>query len=695
MYMLSWNDPTSYIHGLTAQQRRILKKLDVETVGDLLSILPRRYDDYSQLVSIADIPIGESVTIKARVKSLGKIPTFRKKFVMIRGVLEDDTGSIAITWFNQPWMLEQVKIGDEIYVSGTVRQHPRYGRSFTSPIWEPASAETVAAGNIAPVYPLIGQVTQKTLRKIMKAALDEFDNAPEVIPEAVLRSAKQPKLLDAIRYAHKPETQDQAKIGRQRFAFDEVFLYQLALRLARAKADEGGAPQVPFDEKFAKIFSSKLPFELTADQKRAVWVALQDMEAARPMRRLVQGDVGSGKTAVAAFCAAMVYRQGFSVAMMAPTEILAKQHGITLSRFLGQHHMPVMLMTSSTRILYENGEEKTLKLSEAKERMARGRIVAVGTHALLQSGQCPPDLALAIVDEQHRFGVAQREALTVVERPDAMVPHLLSMTATPIPRSLQLTFLGDLDVSIIKTKPAGRKPISTHVLVGDQGRKMAYQSIVDAAIRGEQAFIVCPLIDPSDKLGSKSVESEVVRLKAGPLRALKILTLHGKMNAADKDTAMNAFKSGEADVLVATTVVEVGVDIPNATIMLIESAERFGLAQLHQLRGRIGRSDKDCTCYLVATDDSVSIDRLRVLERTEDGFVIAEEDLKMRGSGNVIGTQQSGKSIFRHVRPWEDFAVMQKARDEAVKLMELDPMLDNYLELKAKAESLTESEHGE
>lgn len=670
-------------------------KLDVETVGDLLSILPRRYDDYSQLVPIAEIPVGESVTIKARVKQLRKVPTFRKRIVMIRGLLEDETGAIAITWFNQPWMLEQIKPGDEIFVSGTVRQHPKYGRSFTSPIWEPATRETVAAGTIAPVYPLIGQVTQKTLRKIMKAVLEEFDDAPDIIPEEVLRNAKQPGMIDAIRYAHKPETQEQAKLGRQRFAFNEVFLYQLALRLARAKADEGGAPKVAFDEKFAKQFAKALPFELTADQKRAIWAALQDMEHERPMRRLVQGDVGSGKTVVAAFCAAMAFRQGMSAALMAPTEILAKQHAATLKRFLGQHHVPVMLMTSSARILYENGEEKEMKLLEAKERMARGRVVAVGTHALLQAGQCPHDLALAIVDEQHRFGVAQREALTVVERPDAKVPHLLSMTATPIPRSLTLTFLGDLDVSIIKTEPAGRKPITTNVLVGEVGRKLAYQAIVDAAISGEQAFIVCPLIDLSDKLGSKSVESETVRLKSGPLKSLKIAALHGKMTAAEKDKVMEEFKEGKSDVLVATTVVEVGVDVPNATIMLIESAERFGLAQLHQLRGRIGRSDKDCTCYLVATDESVSTDRLRVMERTNDGFVIAEEDLKLRGSGNVLSTQQSGKNLFRHVRPWEDFKVMESARDEAVKLMELDAMLDNYAELKTKAESLTESEHGE
>ncbi len=693
--MLNWDDPTSYIHGLTAQQRRVLSKLEVETVGELLSILPRRYDDYSQLVPIAEIPIGESVTIKAKVKQLKKIPTFRKRIVMIRGLLEDDSGSIGITWFNQPWMLDQVKIGDEIYVSGTVRLHPKYGRSFTSPIWEPANQKTVATGNIAPVYPLIGQVTQKTLRKIMKVVLDEFDNAPDIILDSILRNAKQPSLITAIHYVHKPETLEQAKLGRQRFAFDEVFYYQLALRLARNKADQEGAPEVKFDQVFAKNFVAKLPFELTADQKRAVWATLQDMQNTRPMRRLIQGDVGSGKTIVAIFCAAMVHRQGYSVAIMAPTEILAKQHAITLSRFLGQHHIPILLMTSSSRIFYENGEGKLMKLSEAKERMALGRVIAVGTQALLQLGQCPPDLALAIVDEQHRFGVAQREALTVLQRLDNKVPHLLSMTATPIPRSLALTFLGDLDVSIIKTKPIGRKPIKTHVLIGDVGRNLAYKAIIDAVFRGEQAFIVCPLIDPSDKLGSKSVEAEALRLKSGALKNLKISVLHGKMNSVDKDKTMIDFKDKKADILIATTVVEVGIDIPNATIMVIESAERFGLAQLHQLRGRIGRSDKDCACYLIATDESVSIDRLRIMERSNDGFVIAEEDLKMRGSGNILGTQQSGKNIFHHVRPWEDYVVMQKARDEAMKLMQIDPMLANYPKLRKRAESLTETEHGE
>ncbi|MBU2566439.1 ATP-dependent DNA helicase RecG [Patescibacteria group bacterium] len=693
--MLTWTDPLSYVHGLTPQQRRVLKKLDVETVSELLSILPRRYDDYSNIFPIVNIPIGESVTIKCRIKDLKKLPTFRKRFVIIRGVVEDDTGSIVITWFNQPWMLQQLKIGDEIFVSGTVRQHPKFGRGFTSPIWEPATEETLAAGNIAPVYPLMGQVTQKTLRKIMKIVLDDLDEILDPLPKGLVRSAHQPDFFEAIKFVHKPEIIEHTETGRQRFVFNEVLLYQLAMRMAKNLADQGGAPKIKFDENFAKKFTKGLPFELTPDQKRAVWAAAQDMEKEKPMRRLVQGDVGSGKTVVAAFCVALVHRAGFSAALMAPTEILAKQHAITLQRFLGAYHIPVLLMTSSTRILFENGEETKLKLSEAKQRLKQGRVVAVGTHALIQPEQCPPDLGLAVVDEQHRFGVAQREALTVIQRPDSLVPHLLSMTATPIPRSLALTFLGDLDVSIIKTKPAGRKPIKTNLLVGDSGRKMAYQAIRNAIIRKEQAFIVCPLIDPSDKLGMRSVEEEKKRLSFGELRGLKLSTLHGKMGAAEKDVAMNEFKDGKADVLIATTVVEVGVDIPNATIMCIESAERFGLAQLHQLRGRIGRSDKDCSCFLIATDDSVALNRLRVLEQTNDGFIIAEEDLKIRGQGNVLGLQQSGKSPFKYLRPADDLQIMKLGRDLALELMEKDPELASVPILRDMANEIRQTAHGE
>lgn len=695
--MLNWGDPVSFIHGLSAHERKVLASLEITTVGELLSVLPRRYDDYSRLTTIAAIPTGVPVTIKATVTQIAQVKTFRKRFALIRAVVSDATGSIAVTWFNQPWLLKTLKSGDEIYISGAVTQRPRFGRGFTSPLWEPATAETLAAGSIAPVYPLSGPVTQKTMRKIMRAAVEDVARPDDPIPVETLERARVSQLGEAIRFVHRPTSLDESEQGRYRFAFGELFAYQLSLTSARHDADERGAPRITFDEAFAKTFASGLPFELTDDQKRAVWAAVKDMETARPMRRLLQGDVGSGKTAVGAMLAALVFRAGASAAFLAPTDLLAKQHAATLVRFLVPHGIPVMLLTSSARVLFDgvgSKHETPMKRDEAKERIARGRLVVVGTHALLEKGQSPPDLALAIVDEQHRFGVEQRETLIVSSRQDGRVPHLLSMSATPIPRSLMLTLLGDLDVSVIHAKPVGRLPITTKVVVGEDGRELAYQRIHEEAAAKRQTFVVCPLIDPSDKVGAKSVAEEARRLSSGPLRDLKIGVMHGKMSAAEKDETMAAFASGNLDVLVATTVVEVGVDVPEATVMFVEGAERFGLAQLHQLRGRVGRSSHPSFCFLAATDGSIEIERLRVLERTSDGFVVAEEDLKLRGGGNILGTEQSGVPLFRSVRS-TDLLIMTAAREAAQEMIEKDPTLEGHVALREMVEGMRRTSHRE
>lgn len=692
--MVGWNDPVAFLHGLTAHERKVLKSLNIESVGDVLSILPRRYDDYSQLTPIAEAPTGIPITIKASIEKIAQVHTFRKRFSMIKAVVVDASGSIGVTWFNQPWLLKQLKAGDEIYISGAITQRPRFGRGFTSPLWEPVSEETIAAGTVAPVYPLTGQVTQKTLRKIIRAAIDDVTIPSDVIPELFLQAAHVCSYPDALRKIHRPTSTQDAEEGRRRIAFGELLIYHLALRMARLEADRAGTPTVQFDESFAKTFASSLPFELTADQKKAIWAAVQDMSMDRPMRRLLQGDVGAGKTAVAAMLAALVFRAGSSAALMAPTDLLAKQHAVTLERLLVPHGIPVLLMTSSARRLIEGGETAEFGSAEARERIAKGRIVVVGTHALLERGATPPDLALVVVDEQHRFGVAQREALTVATREDGKVPHLLSMSATPIPRSLALTFLGDLDVSIIRTKPAGRKPIQTMVGVGEVGRERAYQAIRDEVIEGNRAFIVCPLIDPSDTLGVKSVEEESRRLASGPLAGLRLGMVHGKMSASEKDEQMSLFASGSLDVLVATTVVEVGVDVPEATIMVIEGAERFGLAQLHQLRGRVGRSARASRCFLIATDDSMSLERLRVLERTNDGFEVAEADLRLRGSGNILGTQQSGTPIFRAARQ-DDLELMASAREAAQDLLRDDLALSRHPAIRDLVTSVRETSHRE
>ncbi|HWQ99703.1 MAG TPA: helicase-related protein, partial [Candidatus Methylomirabilis sp.] len=419
----------------------------------------------------------------------------------------------------------------------------------------------------------------------------------------------------------------------------------------------------------------------------------QDMARTRPMRRLLQGDVGSGKTVVAAFLMAMTYRSNQSAVMMAPTEILARQHAATVRRFLQNEGTPLMLLTSSQKTLWEGGEVEALNLKGASERIGHGRIVVVGTHALLERGMMPPDTALAVVDEQHRFGVSQREALAVALRPDGRVPHLVSMTATPIPRSLALTLYGDLDVSVIRQKPEGRLPISTRVLVGDD-RQAAYDAIRREVAAGHRAFVVCPLIDPSDRLGVKSVTDEAKRLAAGPLKGLRIGLLHGRLSNADKDGVMTSFVEGLLDVLVATTVVEVGVDVPEATVMAIEGADRFGLAQLHQLRGRVGRSTHPSSCFLLTDTEGESLERLNVLERTNDGFAIAEEDLKRRGSGNLLGTQQSGATIFRAARS-TDLELMALAREAATGLLNDDPDLAQHPLLAARVSSVRETSHRE
>lgn len=409
------------------------------------------------------------------------------------------------------------------------------------------------------------------------------------------------------------------------------------------------------------------------------------------MRRLLQGDVGSGKTAVAAFLAAHVQRAGFSAALLVPTDILAKQHAKTLHRMLSPHAVPIIIMTRTDRRYLFREEEVLMTPAEAENRVAKGNVVVVGTHALLEPKRLPPDLTLAIVDEQHRFGVEQRETLVATARPDGRVPHLLSMTATPIPRSLALTLYGDLDVSILHEKPVGRLRIHTKLCRGEE-REAAYAEIRAAATRKERAYIVCPLIDPSDALGAKSVTDEFKRLHEGPLHDLRIGLLHGKLKPTEKEEVMQSFVNGDLDVLLATSVIEVGVDVPEATVIAIEGAERFGLAQLHQLRGRVGRSTMQSRCFLLTDAEGESLERLTLLEKLDDGFALAEEDLKRRGSGMLAGTIQSGHEAFQAAR-WTDIELMAQAKEESERMLAEDPKLEGSGYWKEKVRGLQTTEH--
>lgn len=689
--MLQWDDPVGFVKGATPSVRKAWQSLGIQTIGDLLQTPPRRYDDYSRTVRIADAEPGTVVTIGGKVEKASKLPTFRKNMAIIRVTVADESGKITANFFNQLWLLEELKPGREIFLSGKVDLHPKFGKRIVSPLWEPAEAKTLAAGKIAPVYPLSGSLAQKTYRRLLALALEEI--APQVDPlPADMRDRLQLlEWMEAVKQVHSPANVEEAEAGRERLAFDELLTYQLAMGSTVRDADEAGAPAITFDEAFAKKFVSGLPYPLTADQKRAAWAALQDMAAEKPMRRLLQGDVGSGKTVVAAFLAACTHRAQASAVLLAPTDLLAKQHGETFHRFLTPYHVPCLLITRTEKRLWEGADSRELTPAEAEKIAQRGNVVVVGTHALLVRNRLPPDTALAIVDEQHRFGVEQRETIVAESRPDGRVPHLLSMTATPIPRSLALTLYGDLEVSIIREKPIGRANIKTSLALGE-GREKAYQAIREAVGRKERAFVVCPLIDPSDALGVRSVTEEAKRLEKESLSGLRLGVLHGKKKADEKDEIMAQFSRGELDVLVATSVIEVGIDVPEATVILIEGAERFGLAQLHQLRGRVGRSSRPSSCWLLTDAEGPALDRLKLMENISDGFRLAEEDLKLRGSGDLLGTVQSGAADFRAAR-WTDLRLMAAARDEGKQMLDKDRTLAAWPAWQKRLEHLRETTH--
>jgi ATP-dependent DNA helicase RecG len=673
--MLRWDEPVSFIKGATPSVRNAWQSLGIRTIGELLTTIPRRYDDYSKITEIRNATNGDTVTVKGKVVKSALLPSFRKKIKIFKVTLEDATGKITTNFFNQPWVLDELTEGREVFISGKVKFDVRFGKSISSPIWEPAEKETIAAGKLAPVYGLAGTLVQKTYRRLIQYTIDNLEAS--TIGFDTDDQARD--YLKAIKQVHEPENAAQAEEGRKVLAYHEMLAYQVALRGARRDADEHGAPPVAFNERFAKSFVADLPWPMTGDQKRAAWSCFKDMEGTRPMRRLLQGDVGSGKTAVAGFLMAHVQQAGASAAFLAPTDILAKQHFETLQRLYARKPIPLFLIT------------RTTKTEGWEDAVRSGNAIFIGTHAILEAGRLPPDLALAVVDEQHRFGVDQREAMVNQVRQDGRVPHLLSMTATPIPRSLALVLYGDLDVSIILEKPAGRQPIKTRVCHG-RSREDAYESIRAAVSRGERAFVVCPLIDPSDALGVSSATEEAKRLAQEPLSGIKIGLLHGRMKAKEKDEAMLAFIDGETPVLVSTTVIEVGVDVPKATVIAIEGAERFGLAQLHQLRGRVGRSTLASHCFLMTDVEGEPYQRLKLLEMIDDGFRLAEEDLKRRGSGNLFGTQQSGELGLRITR-LTDTDIFSKAQQEAAEIMKDDPELTQHGYLRRAIEELRVTSH--
>ncbi len=636
------------------------KRLGLKTAGDLLTHPPARYEDLSGVKKIGDLRGGETVTIEAEIEAIANRRSPQKGIALTEAVLSDGTGRITAVWFRQPYISRQLKPGTKACFAGKISYD--YGRlQMVSPVYE-QDGRSVHTGRIVPVYPTTANLTQKHIRTMIEMAVPALGSLPDPLPKGLREERGLPGFAESLREIHYPADDGRLEQARRRLQFDELLFHQLlALRIKQGMRKEAGVA-VPFSEKATQHFVSSLPFRLTDDQRKAAWSILKDMEKGEPMHRLLDGDVGSGKTVVAAIAAVNVAEAGGQTAIMAPTEILAKQHYETLRRFLGEQSLA--LRTNS----YEEGDAASP--------------IVIGTHALIEDGVLMPALALAVVDEQHRFGVEQRQDL-LKKRKDGKLPHLLSMTATPIPRTLHLALYGDLDISLLRAKPQDRLPIVTKTLAPEKYDE-AYSAVRREAAAGRQAFFVSPVIDASDVTGAKSATELHKHLAKEIFPDLRIGLLHGRLPAAQKEKVMAAFAAGELDVLVATAVVEVGIDVPNATVMAITGAERFGLAQLHQFRGRVGRGKHQSYCFAFAPARGANA-RLSAFAECSDGFELAERDLELRGPGELFGTRQSGIEEMKFAT-FSDISLVEEAREAAQKLILEDPALVSVPILKAKIE---------
>jgi len=594
----------------------------LHTVEDLITFLPRKYEDFSHVTSIADIQPGK-VTVKARCEKIETRPV-RRGMKVTTATLADDTGKIQAVWFNQPYRATQLKGGDEYYFSGEFEfSYNRF--QLTNPSAEKVSDMPVQTDRILPIYPAIAGLKTQLVRKILAELRPLMTMLPETLPEKIIKNENLVSYSEAILGMHFPETREEIEKARERLAFEELYQLLLASQLNKQENARLEGWMIHFEQAVVKEFVSNLPLALTNAQRIAAWDIFQDFQKAIPMNRLLQGDVGSGKTVVAGIAARQAAHDGFQTALMAPTEILASQHAATLDALLTPFGVRVGLLTGRVK-----GKAREALYAAIKD----GEVdVVVGTHALIQSGVEFHKLGFVVIDEQHRFGVAQRHELL---KKSVRMPHLLSMTATPIPGSLALTVYGELDVSVLNEKPANRKPIMTKIW-SPNSRPQLYALVDDEIQQGRQAYVICNLIDNNPTNDLKSVEVEYKRLKNSVFKHRQIGLLHGRLSPAEKEAVMQQFASGAIDILVSTTVVEVGVDVPNATVMIIEDADRFGLAQLHQLRGRVGRSEYQSYCYLVPSDSKKPSQRLREIEKSNDGFYLAEVDLQLRGPGEIYG----------------------------------------------------------
>ncbi|MBI4550926.1 MAG: ATP-dependent DNA helicase RecG [Candidatus Latescibacteria bacterium] len=673
---VSLSAPVSAVRGIGEKRAAALQQAGVHTVEDLLYHIPRQYLDRRQLMPISRLVPDTTATVLATVRRTSVRYGKPGRFELTVG---DETGFLRCTWFGDRWVRGLRKTfapGDELIVSGKVSFFN--GKQIISPEYDILTGDgddLLHTGRVIPVYPSSADLREVGLdsrgfRRVIKPLLDSLAGTiPETLPEAILAACRLPSLEEALSHAHFPETPEEAERARARLAFDELFYLEMILAL-RKQAVTTGQQGIAFQSKspLARQLVDRLPFDLTPAQKRVIREIHADMCRPQPMNRLLQGDVGSGKTVVAVLAMLLAVESGYQAALMAPTEILAEQHSFVIRDLLDGLGVTVTFLVGGLP-----AKERATRRDEVATGAAQ---VVIGTHALIQEGVTFPKLGLVIIDEQHRFGVVQRAAL----RAKGGMPDVLVMTATPIPRTLALTVYGDLDVSVLDALPPGRKPITTR-WVSDATRTEVYGFVRSQVEHGRQAYVVCPLVEESEKVDLKAAIAMADHLQQEVFPDRRVALLHGRMKAEEKDAIMHRFKAGAFDILVSTTVIEVGIDVPNATVMVIEQAERFGLAQLHQLRGRVGRGEHQSFCILIngvdpgqpIPDDTLR--RLEVMAETQDGFRIADEDLKLRGPGEFLGTRQHGLPGLRIADIIRDHALLLTARREAFAVVERDGQL--------------------
>ncbi len=677
---LRLDSPVQYVKGIGPKRAACLARIGVETVRDLLLLVPRRYIDYSTIYKIRDVRIDDEATVIGRIQHVSARQT-RNRMNLVTALLSDSTGSIVLKWFNRPDLKKKIKVGELILVSGKVTA---YGtRQFVNPLYElidEEQTEQTIHGSIIPIYPLTEGLTTWDIRRAVRIALEKcLPEFKETLSHSLIDRNGLLQLHRALQCIHFPRDIGEARAARNRLVYDEFFFFELIL--ARRKAELQEKPGIPFVRKgtLTEPFVKDLPFALTQGQTAAIKSITDDMRRARPMNRLLQGDVGSGKTVVAVYAILIALENDYQAVLMAPTEILAEQHYMVLKDMLTSIGIQPYLLTGSTR-----GSERDIIV----EKIASGEAkLVLGTHALIEEEISFSRLGMAVVDEQHRFGVMQRAALVN----KGINPDFLVLSATPIPRTLALTLYGDLDVSIIKEKPPARGEVITKI-IREKEKTTLFRFIHDILTQGRQAFVICPIIEKSEALELKSV-AEVTDEITAAFPDFSVAVIHGRLSTSERLHIMSEYRLGNITILVATTVVEVGVDIPNATVMIIMHPERFGLAQLHQLRGRIGRGAQESYCFLVVSRylQPDTYDRIQFFEKNNDGFALAQKDMRLRGPGEVLGKRQHGLPDINIGDIEYDRDLLFKARDDAFSLIEQDPGFDspenNYI--KTHLDSLT------